>query len=633
MFKAVFDYEVRKRLNKRDIIIFFIILLTLVFMVQHGKKRYLASLENQGVFQEMESTKVSKYSLYRQYGAFGIKLLFVPSKYSIIYSDYAFMDLQSSLNIAEKLNIFKPVKGKGFFAERSGFMSFAGVLLLLIVLVSLAYGFDQSKNKEDLSLMSDLAGTKNLFWPIAAARLLLLTIGVLLLALIPLVTLFFDGINLFELPLLYFLLPLVLMSTLFYLVGGLVGTIKKSLRGFMLAAVYFVSIIFFPYLSGIGSEINASDIESLLKFESGSLKITLSLDKKLIDKYGSLKSTDITPREVIETTQEAVNEVWERENERIDIIKQKIKQGQAISNFLPILFYLSSGKELSSHGGSNLIDFYSFSKLRKKQFLGFYFEKRFFSKSSPDHVGPVENFIKGDENIFQAKSRLPHGYTTGLILNLFYILVLLFFLHRRSARQETKDKNHEHQVDFEDVYKDLDPEEKRNSSLVFCADPETREGIYTFYQKDQENAACIRKYDIEKDNNGMNFKTVLRYFSRLERLSPDDQAQAAMFLSLTGITDLNAVGLTGDDLLKVYAAVKIAQLPGPGVLVMNEFFKDMGRGFENSFLPLFSRLETIGFKVLYLSDNFSNQKRGLKETHAIKDYINLPLEFDLDSLR
>ena len=71
-------------------------------------------------------------------------------------------------------------------------------------------------------------------------------------------------------------------------------------------------------------------------------------------------------------------------------------------------------------------------KLRNR-FMQFYLKKRY---ESNDTV--VESFVKNDENIFRARSRLPKTFWLGLLATAFYgtaFLALAYWLLRRQMFQ------------------------------------------------------------------------------------------------------------------------------------------------------------------------------------------------------
>jgi hypothetical protein len=436
-FKRVLTLEVKHRLRLRNVIIFALIGAFLLLVVQHGKSKYENIVGSKKVFQEMENTRVTQYVLYRQYGAFGLNFLFIPSPYSIIYNDYAFEGLVSSVNTAEKLSLDKSIKGKEFLSERSGFISIAWILLILIGFGSLIYGYHTARSQAFSKLLSDMTNSWQAFWTVLLSRVIILNIAALLLAGIPFFYLLVTGINLFKTPTLYLGIGLILVTSFFYLLGNIVGCLPDSIRGVVLTVVFFVSILGIPALMEVRSEISAGDIEPLLQFKSKSFKLIMEIDKQLITKYGS--STAPPSAEFVNAVLDAVKndhgKIRKRECDRKNKILEKVKQDQTISALFPVLFYLSLNKEISSHGGLSFIDFYSFTQLRKREFIDFYVRKRFLSNDKPDRLGPVENFIKKDENIFYAHSQLPANLGFGFMVSIGWLGVLMlisWMLFRKS---------------------------------------------------------------------------------------------------------------------------------------------------------------------------------------------------------
>ena len=251
IFKVTFAFECKRRLCRRDIIIFFIIAVIFFFSAHHGKNKYLNTVESIKIFQEAERAKVHQYLLYRQYGAFGIQLLFVPSPYSTLFNDYAFNSLHASVNIAERLNIYKSVKGQGFFIARSGFMTFCGIILLFGVFAALLYGYDTTKSKEYLKLLSGISGSKKVFWTVVVSRIIILNLAFLVLVGISLLSLLIDNINLFQPPLIFIAVVLSLVLMFFFALGGVIGSLEKLTRGIVFGAVYFISVGIIPFLADI----------------------------------------------------------------------------------------------------------------------------------------------------------------------------------------------------------------------------------------------------------------------------------------------------------------------------------------------------------------------------------------------
>jgi len=627
-FRVTFAFELEKRLCRRDIIIFLIIAVIFFFSAHHGKNKYLNTVGSIKVFQEGEKAKVSQYLLYRQYGAFGIQLLFVPSPYSTLFNDYAFNGLHASINIADRLNIYKSVKGQGFFIARSGFMTFCGIILFFGVFAALLYGYDATKSKEYLKLLSDLSGSKKVFWALVLSRIIILNLAFLVLVGIPLLSLLIDEINLFRPPLIYIAVVNSLVLTFFFTLGAVIGSLKKSTRSIVFAAVYFLSIGLIPFLADVGSEINASAIDSLLKFDLKNLKTIMEIDKKLLNKYGSLKSTEPAAPEIVKAVKDAVkNEhriINQRETRRRKEILTKIRQQHTASLFFPVLLYIATNKEISSHGGLSLVDFYSYGLQKKREFLDFYVKKRFphqdvkdNSKKKPDEIGPVEHFVKTDEDLFYAQSQLPNGFIWGVVITLFYIALLCIVLYRIHGKAEKKDVKTP-KVDFD----------TRKTLFALCRDERIKADIFRFF-KGQKNTVCIDKITVDFHFNGIRGNTVLEFLCGLARVKCE---KAVENLTKVGINNFGGLKLSDEEILKFYAVVKISG-EDRDCIILNDFFKNTTRQFEEDCLKLLGILEAERKKILYLSCEMYYPKESLKEKIKIENFNLFPLPFDKVTLR
>lgn len=628
IFKVTFAFELKRRLCRRDIIIFFIIAVVFFFSVHHGKNKYKNTIKSIKVFQEAEKAKVGQYLLYRQYGAFGIQLLFVPSPYSTLFNDYAFNGMHSSINIAERLNIYKSVKGQGFFIARSGFMTFCGIILLFGVFASLLYGYDTTKSQEYLKLLFDISGSKKVFWALIGARIIILNLVFLVLVGISLLSLLIEDINLFHPPLIFIALVISLMLTFFFALGGVIGSLKKLPRGIIFGAVYFLSVGLIPFLADVGSEINAAAIDPYLKFDLKNLRTIMEVDKELINKYGSLNSTEPATPEIVNAVRAAVNNehmiISQRESQRKYKILTKIRQQHTASLFFPVLLYISTNKEISSHGGLSLVDFYSFGQQKKREFLKFYVKKRFpnqdnkdNSKKTPDEIGQVEHFVKTDEDLFYAQSHLPNGFLLGVMMTLFYISVLLIILYRIHVKEPKKNIKTP-KVDF-DTGKTL---------FALCSNEQIKCDIFQFF-KSQKNTACIDKITVDFQFSGIRANSVLLFFCRLAGARRE---KAAEYLAKVGINNLSTLKLSDKVILKFYAVVKIS---GEDIdyIILDDFFKNTTRQFEEDFLKLLANLEAERKKILYLSCQMYYPKESLKGKIKIENYNLFPLPFEKVTLR
>jgi hypothetical protein len=416
---------------------------------------------------------------------------------------------------------------------------------------------------------------------------------------------------------------LFFLLTFFFIGGCVIGCLKRSIRGIILGAFYFLSVVLIPFLADIGNEINAANMDSLLKFDLHNLKIIMKKEKELIDKYGSLKSTDPVPADLVNELKEAVKnehgKIKKRESQMRKHMLKKIKQSQTAAAFFPVLNYISTYKEISSQGDLNFVDFYSYGQQRKGEFIDFYIKKRFpeGKEINPDKVGPVENFVKSNENLFFAKTRLPSSFILGVCLTFFYIIVLLIILylifrpHRKAIVKPS--------IDFE----------KGNSLFVFCENEKIKNDIFHSYQA-QRNASCLdRLTDLSFSGIGIRTKLFLRLFCRLSGVNEKEVLEK---LRTMRIADIDTLKVSPEIILKIYAAVMMSK-KDLQYLILNDFFKQMTREFERDVTVLLNALLKDGMIVIYLSCDYFNMLESLDEKVSLKGHATIKLPLGKVTLR
>ncbi|NIM78275.1 MAG: hypothetical protein GTN53_18810 [Candidatus Aminicenantes bacterium] len=451
-FKSFFVFDFRRYLKKESIIAFLVVVVILQLFIQYGKNTYLDILKSSEAVQKVEEVKVTQYSLYRQYAAFGIILFLIPSDFSVLFNNSTFEELLSTVNTAERLNIYKSFKGKEYFIERSGYLNFMGILFLLGVFFALTYGKNTTERKDYLKSFSTFSGFRKVFWARVISRLILLNLGSLLLCLISITPLLIENINLFRCASIPLFLGGGLVFSVFFSGGCVIGQLKdrkkrksrilgfsgRSFKLIVLGLVYFFFVIILPLIANIFIKVKANDIEPLFEFDLYNLKLIQKVEMRLINRFGVLEAGEIPKKEILKAIEEELEkalenefkEVRERENQRKNKVLRKIKDYQTISSFISSLFYFSICEEVSSNGGLTFIDFYTFSQLNKEKFTEFCFKKLYSGQNLPD-TGKIENFFKKKEDgLFFAKSKLPFNFWLGILSAIFYVAILLLISYR-----------------------------------------------------------------------------------------------------------------------------------------------------------------------------------------------------------
>lgn len=621
MFTSIFVFESKRLFIRRNIIILVIIFFLSAFFCLDGISDYKIIQSNKKPFQEMERDKVSLHIHYTFYGIRGVRLLFVPSPLSVIFNDLAvFEGMTAHVDTAEKLNISNSFKGKGLFSNSGGYMDFSGIMLLIGSFLSLLYGYDVTRSRGYLKMIADLSCCRGPAIFLVLARLILINLTAWVLSGLTLLWLLVNGIPAGNVFYLYFVLVLTLVITFFLLTGALIGSINQTpARVIALPVVYFLLVLFVPWLVQKAVYVNVKkDIQSIYQFEYDTFKYVMEFEKRLYERFGVWKSGEPASDEIkaaVQSGQEIeYKKVREAELKRINDLEKEIRNYHSLTALFPTTFYLSTNKELSSKGYRNFIAFVRYAYKKKQEFIKFYIDRKFHQ---PLPETGVEPFIKNNEDLFYGQSLLPPSFKMGTALTFLYILVFLFGLYKLDTGQ-TKPEPQIPQIAFD---------KKENALLVLCENDRVKDDIFRFFQG-RENTSCLDKIPVDFRSDGLRVITVLRHFAQLAGADPNP---AALNLAMLGINNLDAVNLSRDHLLKIYAAVKLAGEPEH--VLFNEFFKNESRELENDFLALFSHLESQGIRVLYLCREMPNPKNPLDEKIRVRNFATFPLQFDRVTLR
>jgi hypothetical protein len=628
MFAPVLAYEAKNLFIRRNIVILIAFFILLAAFSCEGTNDYKTILRSQKPFQETEKNKVSLFIHYTLYGIRGVRLMCVPCPLSVIFNDLAvYSDMMANVDTGEGLNIYNSLKGKELFSDSGGFMDFSGIMLLVGSFLALTYGYDSTRNREYLKLLADISGSKHVIFLILLARVILLSLVFLVLACLSLLWLLLNGINVVNPFFLWFVLGLILAAIFFSLLGAVVGSLKsKAAQLITLPVVYFAFLMLVPWLvqKAVYTEATKS-LKSVHDIEYDMLKVMMKLEKRLYDRFGVWKSGKGEASEDIKSAiqsglQNEYKKLQEHENKRLADISRQVNMYQTTAALFPTTFYLSVNKELSSKGFRNFIDFYKYAYEMKYRFIKFYIEKKFHNPVPKEGLEP---FIKGKENLFHARSQLPESFGLGLGLSFLYIAGLLAALYRIQVKEPKKEIK-QPQINFK---------KGENALLVLCQDDKVKSDIFRFYQA-RENTSCIDKITVGLDFRYISMETpfVVQYFCRLAGV---DREKVNEYLSLLKLKsagkDLGRSNRFYDDILKIYAAVKIAA--DREYVVLNDFFKMESRQLEEAFFKLLEALKASGKKILYLSCEMPYPKASLAEKINIRNFATFPLQFDMVTLR
>jgi hypothetical protein len=221
----------------------------------------------------------------------------------------------------------------------------------------------------------------------------------------------------------------LLMMAVFYALGALTGTRGSSALSYILLFIaWYVLVNAVPGALGNWAEKNFPDtgedyqtelenFETVVAFEEYCRKIAGSFDRSQID---------IERKFAEEYKDIYTDSIHSREGKLMKRIESGIDTLGKLSTLFPSTFYMNTSNEVSSSGYLNVIDFYQYGREMKQKFVRFYIDRTFYNDPKI-----LVSFIKGNEDIFIASSRLPNYFLFGILLNLFYAAFILFFTYLR----------------------------------------------------------------------------------------------------------------------------------------------------------------------------------------------------------
>ncbi len=623
MLKAVFSFESKRFITKRNFKIFFALFFLLVGLSYDGIRDYKATIDGIESFQETERQKASQFINYTLYGTRGIRLLFVPDPLCVIFNDLAvYRGLISIVDSGEGLYIFSDMNGKEVFADSSGFLDFSGVIYLIGCLIAILYGYDASRNEDYLNLLTEISDNRRIVLPIVLSRIILLNLYMILLCFLSLLWFLINGINLFDVSFLYFILVLVLVISSFIAGGAVIGSIKN--KGLKIGLLFIVPFVFLLLIPGVIKKVfynEATNIKSLPEFEFDKLKIMMKLEKRLYDRFKTWKSGEVAPDDIKTMIQSGQEIEYKKlkgfEVYRIDMISKRVKAYHLVSSFCPTSFYKASNRELSSKGFKNFIQFYRFTFDKECGFIAFYIDRKFYK---PFPKTGLEPFIKGDEDLFHSQSQLPYFFWIGVFLTLFYTAVLLLVFYRiQKKRMKIREPKTAYKIE----------QEKDNPLFVLCENEKIKTDIFNYYQN-KKGSVCLEKiYTGDFQFYGIKSHELFNHFCQTSGV---DENKALENLNQMGIRDLTGLPVVCHEITsKILVAVKTAA--DFDLIVMNDFLKNESREMEKDLFNLLLFLEKSGKKILYLSCQMKQSNYRLTDKIKIDGFKSFPLELISTSLR
>lgn len=432
IFRAVFKLEMRRFPCTRNLLIIALVFVLSLILVQDGASSYKSNMEDVDTFVKIEKAKVRQYVFYTQYGAYGIRLMFIPSPEAILFNNNGvFSQLGSNVDVGERLNIYNSFKGKNLFSGSDRFMNFGGFLLFFGALFSMLYGFEGFKDKEFFRYLLSFTGNRPVFFSIITARAILIVLTLVVILAAVCVLLLINGVNLINTSILVLFVILSLVLVFFMLIGAFCGMMKNRSNGiFSAILIFFILFMVYPWLLDKIYHSRARNLPSIYKVELDKLRLIMKFEEEFYKKFGIYRSGKVAPeyvkKEIKSYIDNEYKDIVHKENNFKNAMGDIINNNQLFSSFIPTTFCLSAYYEISSKGYKNFMAFYDYNQEIKHSFFEDYIHAKFEKPKDQ-----VESFIKRDENLYRGKSRLPGSFGLGLLLLLFYNGCLFYIVSRR----------------------------------------------------------------------------------------------------------------------------------------------------------------------------------------------------------
>ncbi len=639
VFYDFFVLELKRLLSRKNIILFLLFLLVALYFVQDGITDYKNVMKNKENFQEIERLNIKKFINYTQYGAYGFRLLFVPSPISIFFCNSGLSpELTAFLDSGVRLRIYNSSLGKNLYSEKpGGFKDFFGIILLIGSLLCLLWGYDCLHHREYLKFLSSILNYKKVYFSTIWSRIILFAAIFLFTVGCSLLLLELNDVSLSSNEYFFLSIYVVVMLFLFlffFMLGVLCGSLKSKSLGIIIIVVLWLSLVLF--LPGTISKIvskKADNIASVYDLEQKKLKLLQEFEKKSFDeaqRYTNMKERQESERKLIES-------YWNNEFKKIQSYEKKmqeemernLKYFHVLSLVIPPSFYLSVHDEISSKGYRNFFDFYQYSQQLQRRFVRYYQVKKFYSNYTK-----VESFIKGDEDIFFAKSRLPWYFVIGMLIMLLYVVVLYFVSYSRFKKflfvlpeKTDPDPNK------------LDLSINSGESVVLLTTARTiidqlynvfsgigrgfkgrvlhnKKNIVPVQNKQKENFIYICQPD--KIPCNIDATGFISFFKKILHIRSEEMDRFTATLNIEQINKKNIGDLKDKEKGRFLFA--LAQLKGSSVYMIHDLAKGMPIDFITDLKEQLKRLKEEGAAILYLSnDVLLATKIGDRVTYLLND--------------
>ena len=511
--------------------------------------------------------------------------MFQPEPISILFHNSCrFTELTAIVETSERMRIGHTFKGSNLYAEKSGgFTDFSGFIFLFGLLLSTLYGHSVLQNNKYLKFLAQIDRTKKPFRYLIISRVLLLDAVFLLLNAISLLWLTVRGVSVNTDYFLVYIFVQILVVNFFFLLGTAIGTIKKRSSSYYALTAFFLLFVFIiPWTINKVVSKKADKITSVYELELRKLKTITGFEnraKKSQGDYTAEKGRTQEGRELIESFWNGeFLKLLEIENSMRKEMVELIQKCQLYSSFFPGSFYKSVCNELSSRGYNEFINYYRYVQEMTKGFMRWYLDVKYYSEQKK-----IESFIKGNENIYPAKSGLPSAFLLGVLMAAFFTAVS-YILSCRGYKKLIEDEP----GNLKDLPIDIKP---GSLNFLLTGNQGLKNQVYNFFSGKGKTfvKVSVDGESLEKEGKG--------YVYRFDtKKMPEDITPPVLHKLLFG-TRLQGEMENWEILFK-FALIEAEK---GKVILMDDFMNELK---ESEIKSMKQEVESRGLTVLYMSNRF-----------------------------
>ncbi len=426
-FVTLFLLASRRFFSRRNIIVMAILFVIFMYGVHKGAVESRKIWEDGSEFKKIELKIFKSIVNYEQYSERGFKVFFLPPKQGVLFPNPVPLSGLSgkvnsifSLDINHNCRDSNVIKGNSMLKFR-----FSTLVIILGSLAVLFVGAAPFRDREFLkSLAKDWSPLK-IFLSIILSRIILigLTFLVILgcsLLLLKLENIAFTGSDFINI--LWYLIVTCLTLIFFFIIGTILGSLQDRIGLFSSILVVWLLLVFiWPGIVDSIIEDKADKITSSYKTDTQKLQTVNEFEDIAIEKYGPARiNTEEGKKIVADYYIKNVFPMIEANDEKQEAeIAAVIHEYMTLSALISTTHYLLTCNELSGRGYGNYLNFSSYLRKERREFLLFWIDRVYYHDPKE-----MKNFVTKDENIFPTRGMKPYNFWTGCFFQILWIILL-----------------------------------------------------------------------------------------------------------------------------------------------------------------------------------------------------------------